>query len=76
MASVRSIGIVGCGNVGIAGAFASMVERIASEIVLVDLNRARAEVGGCGGGGGAAATYLRCRGGCKSRSVRVVVLRD
>ena len=37
--SARSIGVVGVGNVGMAGAYASLVARICSEIVLVDLNK-------------------------------------
>jgi len=39
----RSIAIVGTGNVGVAAAYALFNQRIANEIVLVDLNRERAE---------------------------------
>src|SRR5438132_12414844 len=37
------IGIVGCGMVGSASAFALVMRGVGREIVLVDLNRARAE---------------------------------
>src|SRR6186997_3184994 len=37
------IGIVGCGMVGSAAAFALVMRGVGREIVLVDLNRARAE---------------------------------
>src|SRR5688500_1732488 len=37
------IGIVGCGMVGSASAFALVMSGVGREIVLVDLNRARAE---------------------------------
>ncbi len=40
--SKRAVGIVGAGNVGMAGAFAMFVKRICSEIVLVDLDKGRA----------------------------------
>jgi L-lactate dehydrogenase len=39
----RSIGIVGTGNVGVAGAFAVFLRGLCSEIILIDKNRARAE---------------------------------
>ena len=37
------IGIVGCGMVGSASAYALVMRGVGREIVLVDLNRARAE---------------------------------
>ena len=37
------IGIVGCGMVGSASAYALLMRGVGREIVLVDLNRARAE---------------------------------
>src|SRR3954462_11084264 len=40
---LMKIGIVGCGMVGSASAFALLMKGVAREIVLVDLNRARAE---------------------------------
>ncbi len=40
--SHRTVGIVGAGNVGMAGAFAMFVKRICGEIVLVDLDKQRA----------------------------------
>ncbi|MFO6422704.1 L-lactate dehydrogenase [Motilimonas sp. KMU-193] len=39
----KSVGIVGTGNVGMAGAYAIYLQQICSEIVLVDLDKARAE---------------------------------
>ena len=39
----RSIAIVGTGNVGVAAAYALFNQRIASEIILIDLNREKAE---------------------------------
>lgn len=39
----RSVAIIGTGNVGVAAAYALFNQRIASEIILVDLNRERAE---------------------------------
>ncbi|RJG51503.1 L-lactate dehydrogenase [Motilimonas pumila] len=39
----KSVGIVGAGNVGVAGAFAIYLQQLCSEIVLVDLDKARAE---------------------------------
>jgi L-lactate dehydrogenase len=39
----RVVGVVGAGNVGTAAAYAMFTERVASEIVLVDVNRRRAE---------------------------------
>lgn len=39
----RSVAIIGTGNVGSAAAYALFNQRIASEIILVDLNRERAE---------------------------------
>lgn len=39
----RKVGIVGCGHVGMAAAYALFLQRLASEIVLVDQNRHRAE---------------------------------
>lgn len=39
----RSIAIVGTGNVGVAAAYALFNQRIASEIILVDLDREKAE---------------------------------
>jgi L-lactate dehydrogenase len=38
------IGIVGCGMVGSTSAYALVMSGVGREIVLVDLNRARAEV--------------------------------
>ena len=35
----RSIAIVGTGNVGVAADYALFNQRIASEIILIDLNR-------------------------------------
>jgi L-lactate dehydrogenase len=37
------IGIVGCGMVGSASAYALVMSGVGREIVLIDLNRARAE---------------------------------
>ncbi len=39
----KSVGIVGTGNVGMAGAYAIYLQQLCSEIVLVDLDKARAE---------------------------------
>lgn len=39
----RSVAIVGTGNVGVAAAYALFNQRLASEIILIDLNRDRAE---------------------------------
>ena len=39
----RKVGIVGTGNVGAAAAYALFIQGIASEIVLIDLDRRRAE---------------------------------
>lgn len=39
----RSIAIVGCGNVGVATAYALFNQRLASEIILIDLNKEKAE---------------------------------
>jgi len=39
----RSVAIIGTGNVGVAAAYALFNQRIASEIILVDLNKKRAE---------------------------------
>lgn len=39
----RSVAIVGTGNVGVAAAYALFNQRIASEIILVDLNREKSE---------------------------------
>ncbi|WP_233071190.1 L-lactate dehydrogenase [Motilimonas eburnea] len=39
----KSVGIVGAGYVGMAGAYAIYLQQICSEIVLVDLDKARAE---------------------------------
>lgn len=39
----RSVAIVGTGNVGVAAAYALFNQRIASEIILVDINKERAE---------------------------------
>ncbi|MEM9997973.1 MAG: L-lactate dehydrogenase [Bacteroidota bacterium] len=39
----RSVGIVGTGHVGMAAAYALFLQRLASDLVLVDLNRDRAE---------------------------------
>jgi len=39
----RSVAIIGTGNVGVAAAYALFNQRIASEIILVDLNKERAE---------------------------------
>ncbi|GAA5523278.1 L-lactate dehydrogenase [Aliifodinibius salicampi] len=43
MIQKRSVAIIGTGNVGVAAAYALFNQRIASEIILVDLNRERAE---------------------------------
>jgi L-lactate dehydrogenase len=43
MIKPRRIGIVGTGHVGAAAAYALFVQQVASEIVLVDLDRERAE---------------------------------
>src|ERR1700730_6187007 len=42
-ASFMKIGIVGCGMVGSTSAYALVMSGVGREIVLVDLNRARAE---------------------------------
>ncbi|HKK45577.1 MAG TPA: L-lactate dehydrogenase [Balneolaceae bacterium] len=39
----RTVAIIGTGNVGVAAAYALFNQRIASEIILVDLNKDRAE---------------------------------
>ncbi|WP_411991904.1 L-lactate dehydrogenase [Agarivorans sp. DSG3-1] len=39
----RSVGIVGVGNVGVAGAYALYLREACEELVLVDMNKARAE---------------------------------
>lgn len=39
----RSIAIVGCGNVGVASAYAIFNQRLASEIILIDLDKEKAE---------------------------------
>jgi len=39
----RSVAIIGTGNVGVASAYALFNQRIASEIILVDLNQEKAE---------------------------------
>ncbi len=39
----RSVAIVGTGNVGVAAAYALFNQRLASEIILVDLNKEKAE---------------------------------
>jgi L-lactate dehydrogenase len=39
----QSVAIIGTGNVGVAAAYALFNQRIASEIILVDLNREKAE---------------------------------
>lgn len=39
----KSVGIVGAGNVGVAGAYAIYLQQLCSEIILVDLDKARAE---------------------------------
>jgi L-lactate dehydrogenase len=43
MIQKRSVAIIGTGNVGVAAAYALFNQRIASEIILVDLNQERAE---------------------------------
>lgn len=43
MIQKRSVAIIGTGNVGVAAAYALFNQRIASEIILIDLNRERAE---------------------------------
>jgi len=43
MIQKRSVAIIGTGNVGVAAAYALFNQRIASEIILVDLNKERAE---------------------------------
>lgn len=43
MIEARSVGIVGVGSVGTAAAYATFLRRAASEILLVDLEHARAE---------------------------------
>jgi L-lactate dehydrogenase len=40
--SKHKVGIIGAGNVGVAGAYAMLVGRMCSELVLVDLNAKRA----------------------------------
>ncbi|MCE2596296.1 L-lactate dehydrogenase [Motilimonas cestriensis] len=40
---IKSVGIVGAGNVGVAGAYAIYLQQLCSEIILVDLDKARAE---------------------------------
>jgi L-lactate dehydrogenase len=40
--SKHKVGIVGTGNVGVAGAYAMLVGRVCSELVLVDLDKKRA----------------------------------
>ena len=40
----RKVGIVGCGFVGSASAFALMQSGLFSEMVLIDVNRDRAEI--------------------------------
>src|SRR4030095_102306 len=44
--TIMKIGIVGCGMVGSSSAFALVMNGVGREIVLVDLNRARAEAEG------------------------------
>lgn len=39
----RTVGIVGTGNVGVAGAYALFIQNLASELVLVDIDERRAE---------------------------------
>ena len=39
----KSVGIVGAGNVGVAGAYAIYLQQLCSEIILVDLDKVRAE---------------------------------
>jgi L-lactate dehydrogenase len=41
--SKHTVGIVGAGNVGVAGAYAMLVGRMCSELVLVDLDKKRAQ---------------------------------
>lgn len=43
MIQKRSVAIIGTGNVGVAAAYALFNQRIASEIILIDLNKERAE---------------------------------
>ncbi|MGD8428461.1 MAG: L-lactate dehydrogenase, partial [Balneolaceae bacterium] len=43
MIQKRSVAIIGTGNVGAAAAYALFNQRIVSEIILVDLNKERAE---------------------------------
>ncbi len=43
MIQKRSVAIIGTGNVGVAAAYALFNQRIASEIILIDLNQERAE---------------------------------
>lgn len=39
----RTVAIIGTGNVGVAAAYALFIQRLASEIILVDLDREKAE---------------------------------
>lgn len=43
MSNRRTVGIIGTGQVGMAAAYALFQQRIADELVLVDLDRRRAE---------------------------------
>lgn len=43
MLQKQSVAIIGTGNVGVAAAYALFTQRIASEIILVDLNKEKAE---------------------------------
>ncbi len=43
MASIRKIGIIGCGNVGMTTAYTLMVHGLCTEMVLIDVNTKKAE---------------------------------
>ncbi|MGD9308932.1 MAG: hypothetical protein PVG51_07340 [Desulfosarcina sp.] len=43
MIQKRTIGVIGAGNVGVAVAYAIFLQAMASEIVLIDQNRKKAE---------------------------------
>ena len=43
MASIKKIGIIGCGNVGMTTAYTLMVHGLCTEMVLIDVNVKKAE---------------------------------
>ena len=43
MALTRKIGIIGCGNVGMTVAYTLMFHGLCAEMVLIDVNRQKAE---------------------------------